>query len=41
MLECNVVELHSVVGDKYSKYPEFANNVSLNKTSSVLLHDSG
>ena len=39
--ECIVVELLSVVKDKHSRYPVLANNVSPNKTSNVLLRDSG
>ena len=31
----------SIVGDKYSRYPEFADYVSPNKTSNVLLGDNG
>ena len=39
--KCIIVELLSVVKDEHSRYPVPANNISPNKTSNVLLRDSG
>ena len=41
ILKLVVIKLLSVVGDKYSRYLESTDNVSPNKTSNVLLRDSG
>ena len=39
--KCTVVELLPVVNDEHSRYPVPADNVSPNKTSNVLLRNSG